>query len=228
MVKDREAWRAAVHGVTKSQTQLSDWTTATERAMKTSSAHGISQARILEWVAISFSRGSSRPMDWTRISCIGRWILYHCATREAPSLLISTACFFFPAYPWQDVYESHYLDTSHTAFCPSVTSLFHLVSCLQGLSMLSILQKVLPFLRLINIPLYECTIFSLSFHQFRDTKIIFTSWLFWIMFKMISCWSILKSIFIYLLIWPHLTAHGNPSSPTRDRTLAPCSGRVES
>ena len=27
MVKDREAWRAAVHGVTKSQTQLSDWTT---------------------------------------------------------------------------------------------------------------------------------------------------------------------------------------------------------
>ena len=28
-VKDREAWRAAVHGVTKSQTQLSDWTAAT-------------------------------------------------------------------------------------------------------------------------------------------------------------------------------------------------------
>ena len=27
MVKDREAWRAAVHGVTKSQTQLSNWTT---------------------------------------------------------------------------------------------------------------------------------------------------------------------------------------------------------
>ena len=30
-----------------------------------SSAHGIFQARILEWVAISFSRGSSRPRDWT-------------------------------------------------------------------------------------------------------------------------------------------------------------------
>ena len=30
-----------------------------------SSAHGISQARILEWVAISFSRGSSQPRDQT-------------------------------------------------------------------------------------------------------------------------------------------------------------------
>ena len=34
------------------------------------SVHGISQARILEWGAISFSRGSSRPRDWTRVSCI--------------------------------------------------------------------------------------------------------------------------------------------------------------
>ena len=31
--------------------------------------HGISQARILEWVAISFSRGSSLPRDWTCVSC---------------------------------------------------------------------------------------------------------------------------------------------------------------
>ena len=35
-----------------------------------SSVHGISQARILEWVAISFSRGSSQSRDWTRVSCI--------------------------------------------------------------------------------------------------------------------------------------------------------------
>ena len=35
-----------------------------------SSVHGIFQARVLEWVAISFSRGSSRPRDWTRVSCI--------------------------------------------------------------------------------------------------------------------------------------------------------------
>ena len=32
--------------------------------------HGISQARILEWVAISSSRGSSQPRDQTRVSCV--------------------------------------------------------------------------------------------------------------------------------------------------------------
>ena len=37
-----------------------------------SSVHGIFQARILEQIAISFSRGSSWPGDWTCISCIGR------------------------------------------------------------------------------------------------------------------------------------------------------------
>ena len=47
-----------------------------------SSAHGISQARILEWVATSLSRGSSRPRDPAHISCTGRLILYHCGTRE--------------------------------------------------------------------------------------------------------------------------------------------------
>ena len=44
------------------------------------SVHGIFQARILEWVAISFSKGSSWGRDWTcmsYISCIGRCVLYH-------------------------------------------------------------------------------------------------------------------------------------------------------
>ena len=48
-----------------------------------SSVHGIYQARLLEWVAISSSRGSSQPRDWTCASCVfsvGRQILYHCTT----------------------------------------------------------------------------------------------------------------------------------------------------
>ena len=47
-----------------------------------SSVHGISQERRLEWVAISFSRGSSRPRDHTCVSCIGMLILYHWATAK--------------------------------------------------------------------------------------------------------------------------------------------------
>ena len=38
--------------------------------LPSSSFHGIFQARILEWVAISFSRRSSQPRDWTQVSCI--------------------------------------------------------------------------------------------------------------------------------------------------------------
>ena len=50
-----------------------------------SSAHGILQAGILEWVVVSSSRGSSRHRDQTRISyisCIGRWVLCHWCTWE--------------------------------------------------------------------------------------------------------------------------------------------------
>ena len=45
-----------------------------------SSVHGISQAIILDWVVISFPRGSPWPRDGTRVSCTARRILYHCAT----------------------------------------------------------------------------------------------------------------------------------------------------
>ena len=43
-----------------------------------SSIQGIFQARKLEWVAISSSRGSSWPRDQTSVCCVGRQILYYC------------------------------------------------------------------------------------------------------------------------------------------------------
>ena len=53
-----------------------------------SSVHGILQARILEWAAISFSRGSSWPRDWTQVSRIRGRRFNLWATREAASLLL--------------------------------------------------------------------------------------------------------------------------------------------
>ena len=47
-----------------------------------SSVHGILQARILEWVAISFSRRTSWPRDRTQVSCIAGWHFTVWATRE--------------------------------------------------------------------------------------------------------------------------------------------------
>ena len=48
-----------------------------------SSVHGILQARILEWTAISFSMGSSWPRDWTWVSCTaGR--RYHLSHHGSP------------------------------------------------------------------------------------------------------------------------------------------------
>ena len=60
-----------------------------------SSLHGILHSRILEWVAISSSRGSSwprdQPRDWTHqcVSCTGRQILYHWATWERTQVALS-------------------------------------------------------------------------------------------------------------------------------------------
>ena len=45
--------------------------------------HGILQARILEWVAVPFSKGSSEPRDWTQVSCIAGGFFTSWATREA-------------------------------------------------------------------------------------------------------------------------------------------------
>ena len=89
LVTDREAWHSGVHGVTKSQTWLDDWTElcltpwdSVDCSPPGSSVHGISQVRILAWVAISSSRESSWPRNRTRISCTGRLIPYHWATKK--------------------------------------------------------------------------------------------------------------------------------------------------
>ena len=53
-----------------------------------SSVHQVSQARILEWVAIPFSRGSSQPRDRTGVSCIAGGFFTVWATREVQESLL--------------------------------------------------------------------------------------------------------------------------------------------
>ena len=60
-----------------------------------SSVRGISQARLLEWVAIPFSRGSSRPRDQTHVSCLADGLF----TTESPGKLPGTIRLDSPE-PW--------------------------------------------------------------------------------------------------------------------------------
>ena len=72
-------------GYTLSHSVISDLCDPMDCSTPGSSLHGTSQARILEWVAISFSRESYWPRDRTPFSCVSyidRQILYHCATKR--------------------------------------------------------------------------------------------------------------------------------------------------
>ena len=78
-------WRAATHSLglkvkVKSCPTLCD---PVDCRPSGSSVHGISQARILEWVAISFSMGSSQPRDRTQVFCIAGRCFNLWATRKA-------------------------------------------------------------------------------------------------------------------------------------------------
>ena len=65
-----------------------------------SSVHGIIQARILEWVAIPFSRGSSWPRDQTWVSCIAGRFFTIWATREAHGKPVpSSTTWARPSFP---------------------------------------------------------------------------------------------------------------------------------
>ena len=70
-----------------------------------SSVCGFFQARIPEWIAISFSRGCSWPRDWTQVSSLAGRLFTICVTREAQWLFINfyindtglriPCCYFF-------------------------------------------------------------------------------------------------------------------------------------
>ena len=99
------------------QTLVTSWTVIPPG----SSVHQISQARILEWGAISFSRGSSRPRDRTRVSCIADALPFEPPGK--PILLTFGAISFWTFF-------SVHNEVSFSAFVPqccSVISFCHLL-----------------------------------------------------------------------------------------------------
>ena len=103
IVKDTEAWCAVVHGVTKSWTQFSDWTTTAAAAAPAKSLQscptlcdpidgsppgspipGILQARTLGWVAISFSNAWKWKVKVKLLSCVRLLATPWTAAHQAP------------------------------------------------------------------------------------------------------------------------------------------------
>ena len=125
LVMDREAWHTTVHGVAK-ELEMTDrlnnsvckvsimfhgcmYAKSLQSCLTLgdsmdcippgSSVHGILRARILERVAISSSRRSSRPRDRTLVSpvfCVGRWVLYHQHYLGSPIIFYTTSKLLFP------------------------------------------------------------------------------------------------------------------------------------
>ena len=83
MLKMKEWMKVSVRQLCPTFCIPMDW------SLPGSSAHEILQARILEWVAVPLSRGSSQPKDWTQISCNAGGFFTIWATREAPNTYIS-------------------------------------------------------------------------------------------------------------------------------------------
>ena len=79
----------------------------TDRSPPGSSVHGILQVRILEWVAILFSRGSSWLRDRTLVSCIGGRFFTFWASRGAPIII--------KLFPIRTIWKQRTYHTSSTS-----------------------------------------------------------------------------------------------------------------
>ena len=113
-----------------------------------SSVHEIVQARILEWVAISSSRGSSQPRDRTRVSCTAGRFFIDWAAREA------------------------HIGKAHCPYniSPSLSDLLHSAWQFLALSTLLQMASFCSFIWLSNIPLHICAASSLGFPGGLDGK----------------------------------------------------------
>ena len=98
-------------------------------SLPVSIGHGIFQAKILEWVAISFSRGSSWPRGRTWVSCIAGRFFTVWATREAQTTLhFSETQLQNSSYNSSATFNSNMTQSSESDYSPLVASLLLLFS----------------------------------------------------------------------------------------------------
>ena len=71
-----------------------------------SSVHGILQARILEWVAIPFSRESSQSRDWIQVSCIAGRFFYNLSHHGSPQITLHPAYTVVTCLSWSNSIRS--------------------------------------------------------------------------------------------------------------------------
>ena len=124
-----------------------------------SSVHGISQARILEWVAISFSRGCSWPSDRTRVSSIAGRHFTIWATRESHKTIYyvqkctsTDTAFPFPEFTQTDILTQACRDGCAKTF---TAALFALAKGYNH-------HKYLPALELLNMSLQSNIMYLLK------------------------------------------------------------------
>ena len=115
-----------------------------------SSVHRVLQARILQWVAIPFSRGSFPLRDRTQLSCIAGRFFTVWATREA--LLLFHLFFIIIFLPHPDL-VFYSIDIGHSARRSTLCTSWHLLPLLSACSLLDsqpwTLIIVLRFLNLL-------------------------------------------------------------------------------
>ena len=142
----QRTWWATVHEVTKSWTRLSHWAhvhvyisvlvaqscltlcDTLDYSPQDYSIHRILQARMMEWVAISFSKGSSQTRVWTSVSCIAGRFFTIWVTREAhidkkfpyETWILKNLLFFFPS-PVKSFRDPKCMDGSFNTFYFSIT-----------------------------------------------------------------------------------------------------------